>query len=124
MRSIRYANVDKVYSYLSPDVEYFHGRHLFYVLIAAVVGLVIVIGLPLLLSLEPFINNKINFIRIKQFLDQFQGCYKDKLRYFASYYMIFRLLILTIVLQMSSSHYIYRIAGYFPEVQIFPNGEI
>ena len=97
MRSIRYANVDKVCAYLSPDMEYFHGRHLFYVLMAAVVGLVIVIGLPLLLSLEPFINNKINFIRIKPFLDQFQGCYKDKFRYFASYYMIFRLLILTIV---------------------------
>ena len=97
MRSMRYTNVDRVYSYLSPDMEYFHGRHLFYVLIAVVMGLVIAIGLPLLLSLEPFINQKINFIRIKPFLDQFQGCYKDKFRYFAAYYMIFRLLILTIV---------------------------
>ena len=97
MRFITFANVDKVYSYLSPDIEYFHGRHLIYVLIAAFMGLLVMIGLPLLLLLEPFVNSKINFIRIKPFLDQFQGCYKDKFRYFASYYMIFRLIILTIV---------------------------
>ena len=97
MRSITFANVDKVYSYLSPDIEYFHGRHLIYVLIAAFMGLLVMIGLPLLLLLEPFVNSKINFIKIKPFLDQFQGCYKDKFRYFASYYMIFRLIILTIV---------------------------
>ena len=97
MRSIRFVNDDKVYSYLSPDIEYFHGRHLIYVLIAVFMGLVVMIGLPLLLLLEPFINSKINFIRIKPFLDQFQGCYKDKFRYFAPYYMIFRLIILIIV---------------------------
>ena len=97
MRSISFANIDKVYSYLSPDIEYFHGRHLIYVLIAVFMGLVVIIGLPLLLLLEPFINSKINFIKIKPFLDQFQGCYKDKFRYFSSYYMIFRLIILTIV---------------------------
>ena len=78
MRSISFVNVDKAYSYLSPDIEYFHGRPLIYVLIAAFVGLLVMIGLPLLLLLEPFINSKINFIRIKPFLDQFQGCYKDK----------------------------------------------
>ena len=97
IRSIRFADIDKVYSYLSPDIEYFHGRHLVYTLVAILTGLVMVIGLPLLLSLEPFINNKINFIKIKPLLDQFQGCYKDKFRYFASYYMIFRLIVLTIL---------------------------
>ena len=97
VRSIRFTDIDKVYSYLSPDIEYFHGRHLFYVLVSILTGLVIVIGLPLLLSLEPFINRKINFIKIKPLLDQFQGCYKDRFRYFSSYYMIFRLIVLTIL---------------------------
>ena len=97
VRSIRFTNIDKVYSYLSPDIEYFHGRHLIYVLVAILTGLVIVIGLPLLLSLEPLINSKINFIKIKPLLDQFQGCYKDRFRYFASYYMILRLIVLTIL---------------------------
>ena len=103
---IRFSDVDKVFSYLFPDIEYFHGRHLFYVLVAILTGLVIVIGLPLLLSLEPFINSKINFIKIKPLLDQFQGCYKDRFRYFASYYMIFRLIILTIIVINSTDFFV------------------
>ena len=97
MRAIRFTDVDKVYSYLSPDTEYFHGRHLAYGLIALVIGLIFVIGLPLLLLLEPFVNSKINFIKIKPLLDQFQGCYKDRFRYFASFFMIFHLMILSIL---------------------------
>ena len=97
VRTIRFTNVDKVYSYLSPDIEYFHGRHLAYGLIALVIGLIFVIALPLLLLLEPFVNSKINFIKIKPILDQFQGCYKDRFRYFASFFMIFRLMILSIL---------------------------
>ena len=106
VRSIRFTDVDKVYSYLSPDIEYFHGRHLFYAVVAILTGLVIVIGLPLLLTLEPFVNSKINFIKIKPLLDQFQGCYKDRFRYFASYYMIFRLIILTIIVINSTNIFV------------------
>ena len=65
MRSLDFYEVDKVYTYLSPDIEYFHGRHLPYAIVAMFCTLVIVIGLPLLLLLEPFLNCKINFIRIK-----------------------------------------------------------
>ena len=106
VRTIRFTSVDKVYSYLSPDIEYFHGRHLIYALIAILTGLVVVIGLPVLLSLEPFLNSKINFIKIKPLLDQFQGCYKDKCRYFASYYMIFRLIILTVLVVNATNIFI------------------
>ena len=105
LRSIRFTDIDKVYSYLSPDVEYFGGRHLIYILVAILTGLVIVIGLPLLLSLEPFVNGKINFIKIKPLLDQFQGCYKDHFRYFASYYMILRLIVLIILVVGSSDKF-------------------
>ena len=97
VRAITFTGVEQIYSYLSPDIEYFHGRHLVYVLIAIIIGIIIVIGLPLLLLLEPFLNSKINFIKIKPLLDQFQGCYKDRYRYFASYFLIFRLMILGIV---------------------------
>jgi len=96
MRPLKFAGVDKTYSYLSPDIEYFHGHHLAYGLVAIVCGVVIVIGLPLLLLLEPFLNRKINFARIKPLLDQFQGYFKDKYRHFAAYYMIGRLVILII----------------------------
>ena len=78
LRSLRFHGIDKVYSYLSPDIEYFHGRHLAYGIVALLCTVTIVIGLPLLLTLEPFLNHKINFIKIKPLLDQFQGCYKDR----------------------------------------------
>ena len=98
MRSITFYGVDEVYTYLSPNIEYFRDRHLAYGIIALLFTVTIVIGLPLLLTLEPFVNRKFNFTKIKPLLDQFQGCYKDRYRCFAGYYMICRLLIITIVI--------------------------
>ena len=98
MRPLTFVGIDKVYTYLSPDIEYFHDRHIAYVIIAMMLTIVFVIGFPLLLLLEPFLNSKINFIKIKPLLDQFQGCYKDKCRCFAGYYMICRLVIILLVI--------------------------
>ena len=92
---LRFDGINKVYLFISPDIEYFHGRHLAYGLIALLFTIVVVVGLPLLLLLEPLLNRKINFIKIKPLLDQFQGCYKDKFRWFAAYYMICRLIIMS-----------------------------
>ena len=108
MRSLTFADVKNVYTYLSPDTQYFHDRHLVYGIIAIILALLIVIGLPLLLLLEPFLNSKINFIRIKPLLDQFQGCYKDKYRCFAAYYMICRLIIITIIVANIPEEFISR----------------
>ena len=108
MRPLMFHKVDKVYTYVSPDVQYFHGRHLAYAIVALVFTIVIVIGLPLLLALEPFLNSKINFVKVKPLLDQFQGCYKDKYRCFAGYYMICRLVIITIVIANSSDDSIFQ----------------
>ena len=98
MRPLRFADIDKVYTYLSPDIEYFHDRHAAYITIAIIFTIVVVIGFPFLLLSEPFLNSKINFIKIKPLLDQFQGCYKDKHRCFAGYYMICRLVIILLVI--------------------------
>ena len=103
MRPLKFHDIDKVYTYLSPDIEYFHGRHLAYSIVALLCAIFIVIGLPLLLILEPFLNHRINFIKIKPLLDQFQGSYKDKCRCFAGYYMICRLAIIIIVIINSSN---------------------
>ena len=59
MRSLKFSDVDKVYTYLSPDNEYLHGRHLVYAIVAILCTVSMVIGLPLLLTLEPFLNHKI-----------------------------------------------------------------
>ena len=103
MRSLTFHQIDKVYTYLSPDVEYFHGRHLAYGIGALVCSISIVPGLPLLLTLQPILNRKFNFVKIKPLLDQFQGCYKDDYRCFAGYYMICRLLIIIIIIANSSN---------------------
>ena len=108
MRSLTFPDVDNVYTYLSPDIQFFHGRHLVYGITAIILALLIVIGLPLLLLTEPFLNGKINFVRIKPLLDQFQGCYKDKYRWFAAYYMICRLIIIIIITANISEAFISR----------------
>ena len=106
LRPLKFVDVDEVYTYLSPDIEYFRGRHLAYGIVALLCTVPIVIGLPLLLTLEPFVNHKINFTKIKPLLDQFQGCYKDKYRCFAGYYMSCRVLIITIFISNSSNDFI------------------
>ena len=103
MRPLMFHGIDKVHTSLSPDIEYFHGRHLAYGIVALICIITIVLGLPFLLMFEPFLNHKINFIKIKPLLDQFQGCYKDKYRCFAGCYMICRLVIITIVIANSSN---------------------
>ena len=55
------------------------------------------VGLPVILLLEPYVNRWINFTRIKPILDQFQGCYRDKCRWFASVYLLSRQVILIIM---------------------------
>ena len=105
MRSLKFMRIDKIYTYLSPEIEYFHGRHLIYVIIAIIFTIVIVIGLPLLLLLEPFLNSKINFVKIKPLLDQFQCCYKNKYRWFAGYYMICRIVIILLTIVKISNDF-------------------
>ena len=98
MRPLTFFEIDNIYTYVSPNIEYFHGRHLAYGIVALLCAAIVAVGLPLLLILEPFLNRKINFVKIKPLLDQFQGCYKDQYRCFAGYYMICRLLIITILI--------------------------
>ena len=105
MRPLTFIDINKVYIYLSPDREYFHGRHLVYGIVAIIFAIVIVIAFPLLLLLEPFLSSKVNFVKIKPLLDQFQGCYKDKYRCFAGYYMVCRLVIVLLVIVKASDNH-------------------
>ena len=108
VKYLKFSNVDKIYTYLSPDIEYFQGRHLVYAIIASLCIIFIVIGVPLILMAEPFLNHKINFVKMKPLLDQFQGCYKDKYRWFAGCYMICRIVIITITIIFSSGDFTSR----------------
>ena len=105
LRPLTFNDVDEVRTYSSPDIKYFTGRHLAYAIVAIFCEVIIVIGLPLLLLLEPLLNRKINFVKIKPLLDQFQGCYKDKYRWFAAYYLICRQVIILIVYVGNGDYY-------------------
>ena len=96
LRSVYFTDVDGVFAYLSPGIKFFTGRHIAYVIMAVLFEVVVGFGFPLILLLEPFINHKIDFSRIKPLLDQFQGSYKDEYRWLASGYLISRQVILVI----------------------------
>ncbi|XP_065910727.1 uncharacterized protein [Dysidea avara] len=115
LKYMQFTDVNTVYSWLSPSMGYFSGRHIIYFMIAVLYELVIGIGLPLLLLLKPFVNHKINFtginlyftkLNLKPLLDQFQGCYKDKFRWFASVYLIGGQMILIITVIDFTNAYI------------------
>ena len=105
LRPLRFTDVQQWYTYSSPHIKYFHQQHAAYGLVAVLCELVVVVGLSLLLLLEPVLSRRINFIRIKPLLDQFQGCYKDKYRWFAAYYLICRQAIFLVVYSFNSDYY-------------------
>ena len=106
LRHLKFADTDELYTYLSPDVKYFTDRHIIYIIIAILFEMVMVVGLPVILLFEPYINRWINFTRIKPILDQFQGCYRDKYRWFAGVYLLSRQLILIIMVINFANYYI------------------
>ena len=110
LRPLTFNDVDEVRTYSSPDIKYFTGRHLVYGIVAILCEVIIVIGLPLFLLLEPFLRRRVNLVRIKPLLDQFQGCYKDKYRWFAAYYLICRQVIILIV-YVGNGNYYYMLYG-------------
>ena len=101
---LRFTDVNEFYTYSSPSIQYFHGRHILYGVVAVICESIVGIGLPLLLLFEPILSKKINFVKIKPLLDQFQGCYKDKYRWFAAYYLICRQVIFLIVYIFNSNY--------------------
>ena len=102
---LRFTDVEELYTYSSPDIQYFHGRHTMYSIVAIICEVFVGIGLPLLLLFEPILSRKINFVKIKPLLDQFQGCYKDNYRWFAAYYLICRQVIFLVVYVFNSNYY-------------------
>ena len=101
---LRFTDIKEWYTYSSPNIQYFHRRHVIYGIVAIISEIVVGIGLPLLLLSEPVLSKKINFIKIKPLLDQFQGCYKDKYRWFAAYYLICRQVIFLTIYIFNSDY--------------------
>jgi len=125
LRPLFFVNVQGVYTYTSPNICYFCDRHIIYGSVAVFFEVTIAIGFPFLLLLEPFLSSKINFARVRPLLDQYQGCYKDKYRYFAAFYLLCRhAIILTIYLFDNHYYGRYILLGVFCVVFIIIHGWI
>ena len=103
LRGAEYNGVDGVYVYLSPYLKYFEGRHAAYAVIAILCGLILVVGLPMLLLIYPFIKrfiekrrNRDRLRSLHLILNHFQAGYKEKYGWFAAYYLLCRLVIMVI----------------------------
>ncbi len=101
------------YSYFG-GLPYFHSQHLLYAVPALIMVVPITILPPLVLLLYPFslhllslcglsehwiVNAALKFTgvyKLMAFIDCFQSCYKDKLRFFAGLYFIYRVVILMV----------------------------
>lgn len=93
-------------------LPFLEGRHLFYAIVAILFILTIVISPPLLLILYPlsvqllalcklsehWLVGKLlkifQIYRLKPLIDSFQGCYRDRFRFFSGLYFVYRVLIL------------------------------
>ena len=81
---------------IDPEIVFFTGIHIPLALIAISILLVIVLPFILVLLLSPCLSVKINCVRIKPLLDQFQSCCQDKYRWYPGIYMVVWILILTV----------------------------
>ena len=100
------------YTYFG-GLEYFHYKHLVYAIPAIFSLLLVTILPPLVLLLYPLMPQLLSLCglsehwtvkkilhlfqihRLVPFIDCFQSCYKDKLRFFAGLYFMYRVLIIT-----------------------------
>ena len=91
MNGVIFAGSKQVYVTIEPQIKYFNPtKHLPWFIIGLGVIVFLVIPFTLLLLFAPLLTRCFNLNKIKPFLDEFQGCYKDKFRWMAGYYFFWR----------------------------------
>ena len=108
--------------FLSGEIPYFRDKHLYYVIPAVVCLCLIIVPVPLILLFDPLllrIEDRINWCfyrqpwtcirdRFKPLLDSFQGCFKDRFRWFAGFFFCYHLVILArFAISMNTLQYYY-----------------
>ena len=88
----------KVFVNIQPSTKYFNAKdHLPWFIIAILVEFLLVIPFTVLLLTAPLLTRCCNLNKIKPFLDEFQGCYKDNFRWMAGFYFLCRFMYLLIL---------------------------
>ena len=111
-------------NYYDASVELFHGSHIPYALLAALLAIVFIMIPTLILILYPFrcFQKCLSYYRIQwhflhAFVDSFQGCYKDgtepgtyDLRWFSAYGLVLRLgICMLFTLTLSVMFFVYAL---------------
>lgn len=107
--------------FLKGDISFFSGKHLLYAIPALFFTITIIIVPPTLLLVYPLCYELFTLLRIeetvlvhfacrvvplekfKPLFDSIQGCFKDKHRYFAGLYFVYRFLALVLYVTLSNS---------------------
>jgi len=106
LRPLTFTDISGVYTYSSPDIKFFHGRHLFYGVVAIIFEVVIGIGVPAIIVMEPLLRRNFNTVKLQGFLDETGNCYKNKCCWVAAYYLICRhVILLTVVVVAGDNNY-------------------
>ena len=103
------------------DMSYLSDDHLKYVIPAIICLLIIILPPPIILSSEPLLvrvsgvlnirRNAITYtlhrlrMKLKPFLDSFQGCFKDNCRYFAGLFFLYRILLVLLPIYFSDGKF-------------------
>ena len=103
------------------DMSYLSDDHLKYVIPAIICLLIIILPPPIILSSEPLLvrvsgvlnirRNAISYtlhrlrMKLKPFLDSFQGCFKDNCRYFAGLFFLYRISLVLIPIYFSDGKF-------------------
>ena len=103
------------------DMSYLSDDHLKYVIPAIICLMVIILPPPIILSSEPLlvrVNGVLNIrrnaitytlhrlrMKLKPFLDSFQGCFKDNCRYFAGLFFLYRISLVLIPIYFSDGKF-------------------
>ena len=91
MNGVTFAGIDQIYVTIEPQIKYFStNKHIPWFILGIAVIVFLVIPFTLLLLLAPLLTRCFNMNKIKPFLDEFQGCYKDNFRWMAGYYFLCR----------------------------------
>ena len=81
-------SVGRAYVFLQPDTVYFTDTHLFLIIVATLVFILLVFPFTLFLTCSHLLARKFNLIRIKPLMDEFQSCYKPRYRWYSATYII------------------------------------
>lgn len=107
---LQYENGEGTYVALDPSALYFETTaHIILCIIAIFLIVFVSITFTAFLLFAPLIMRRFNLTKIKPFLDEFQGLYKDKYRWMAGYYFLCRLINYAVIIEPTTN----QLAGIY-----------